>query len=425
MTAKKISDFLPAKFHDVWRASTCRRFLNIICKGGRGSGKSSDIAHILVQLVMRYASNAVCIRKVDNTLEQSVYEQLKWAIYEQGVEQFFRFNKSPLRITYLPRGNYIIFRGAQEPERIKSLKDSRFPFAFAWIEELAEFKTEDEVKIITNSLLRGELPKGLFYKFFFSYNPPKRKQSWVNKKYESVIQPDNTYIHHSTYFDNPFISKEFIAEAEATRERSQIRYDWEYLGKAVGSGVVPFGNLVFRTITDDEYKSFDNIRNGIDYGYANDPLAFVRWHYDKKRRTIYAVDEIYGVKISNRMLAEKLKQKGYQYDVIHAEVEPKSNDELRYEYGISRVIQVKKGPDSVEFGEKWLDDLDAIVIDPKRTPNIAREFENIDYETDKDGNPRNRLEDKDNHTIDSTRYAFEDDMRNAKAKVKRKSHYGL
>lgn len=125
------------------------------------------------------------------------------------------------------------------------------------------------------------------------------------------------------------------------------------------------------------------------------------------------------------MLAEKLKQKGYQYDVIHAEVEPKSNDELRYEYGISRVIQVKKGPDSVEFGEKWLDDLDAIVIDPKRTPNIAREFENIDYETDKDGNPRNRLEDKDNHTIDSTRYAFEDDMKNAKAKVKRKSRYGL
>mgnify|MGYP002751887976 FL=1 len=425
MTAKKLSELIPQKFHDVWSASLCRRYLNIVCKGGRGSGKSSDIAHILIQLVMRYASNAVCIRKVDNTLEQSVYEQLKWAVYEQGVSHLFRFKQSPLRITYIPRGNYIIFRGAQEPERIKSLKDSRFPFAFAWIEELAEFKSEDEVKVITNSLLRGELPKGLFYKFFFSYNPPKRKQSWVNKKYESIIQPDNTYVHHSTYFDNPFISKEFVSEAEATRERSQIRYDWEYLGKAVGSGVVPFDNLVFRTITDDEYKSFDNIRNGIDYGYANDPLAFVRWHYDKKRRTIYAVDEIYGVKISNRMLAEKLKQKGYQYDVIHAEVEPKSNDELRYEYGISRVIQVKKGPDSVEFGEKWLDDLDAIVIDPKRTPNIAREFENIDYETDKDGNPRNRLEDKDNHTIDSTRYAFEDDMRNAKAKVKRKSRYGL
>lgn len=422
---RKLSELIPPKFHTVWSAAICPRYLNVVCKGGRGSGKSSDIAHILVQLVMRYASNAVCIRKVDNTLEQSVYEQIKWAIYEQGVEAFFRFNKSPLRITYLPRGNYIIFRGAQEPERIKSLKDSRFPFAFAWIEELAEFKTEDEVKIITNSLLRGELPEGLFYKFFFSYNPPKRKQSWVNKKYESVIQPNNTYVHHSTYFDNPYIAKEFVEEAESTRERSQIRYEWEYLGKAVGSGVVPFDNLTFREITDEEFNSFDNIRNGLDYGYANDPLAFVRWHYDKKRRWIYAVDEIYGVKISNRMLAEKLKRKGYQRDRIHAEVEPKSNDELRYEYGISYVTQVKKGPDSVEFGEKWLDDLEEIIIDPKRTPNIAREFENIDYATDKDGNPRNRLEDKDNHTIDATRYAFEDDMRNAKATVKRKSLYGL
>ncbi|MDT0130705.1 PBSX family phage terminase large subunit, partial [Acinetobacter baumannii] len=96
--------------------------------------------------------------------------------------------------------------------------------------ELAEFKTEDEVKTITNSLLRGELGDGLFYKFFYTYNPPKRKQSWVNKKYESQFQPSNTFVHASTYKDNPFIAKEFIAEAEATRERSERRYRWEYLG---------------------------------------------------------------------------------------------------------------------------------------------------------------------------------------------------
>lgn len=161
------------------------------------------------------------IRYVDNTLEQSIYEQMKWAIEKQGVSRLFKFNKSPLKITYLPRGNYMIFRGAQNPERIKSLKDSKFPFAIGWIEELAEFKTEDEVTTITNSLLRGELDDGLFYKFFYSYNPPKRKQSWVNKKYETSFQPDNTFIHHSTYRDNPFISKEFLKEVEATRESTR------------------------------------------------------------------------------------------------------------------------------------------------------------------------------------------------------------
>ena len=119
--AKKLSEFIPQAFHSTWRASLNSNILNVVEKGGRGSGKSSDIAHIITQLLMRYAVNAVGIRYVDNTLEQSIYEQMKWAIEEQGVTYLFKFNKSPLRITYKPRGNYMIFRGAQNPERIKSL----------------------------------------------------------------------------------------------------------------------------------------------------------------------------------------------------------------------------------------------------------------------------------------------------------------
>ncbi|CIY59715.1 terminase large subunit [Streptococcus pneumoniae] len=399
-------------FYSVARATMNPEVLHIACKGGRGSGKSSDIAILLTILIKAFPVNAVCIRKTDNTLEQSVYEQLKWAISELGLTSEFKFNKSPLRITYVPRGNYIVFRGAQNPERIKSLKDSRFPFAIGWIEELAEFKTEDEVKTITNSLLRGELADGLFYKFFYSYNPPKRKHSWVNKKYESRFQPENTFVHASTYKDNPFIAKEFIEEAEATRERSEKRYRWEYLGEAIGSGVAPFENLVFRKITDEEIARFDNIRQGNDFGYANDPLAFVRWHYDKKKRVIYAIDEIYGVKISNRELAERIREKGYQSQMITCDsAEPKSIDELKLQLNIPLVQGAKKGPDSREYGERWLDDLDAIVIDPERTPNIAREFESADYAVDRDGNPKPKLEEVNDHTIDATRYAFEDDMR--------------
>src|SRR5690625_787676 len=140
MTMKrKISDFIPQAFHPVWRAALDPKRLNVVCKGGRGSGKSSGIAHIMVQLLMRYAVNAVGIRKVDNTIELSIYEQIKWAISEQGVSHLFRVTKSPMRVTYMPRGNYIVFRVAIDPERIKSLKSANFPFALAWIEELAEF----------------------------------------------------------------------------------------------------------------------------------------------------------------------------------------------------------------------------------------------------------------------------------------------
>ena len=417
MTVKRLSELLPKKFHSVWKASISKDILNVVCKGGRGSGKSSDIAHIIVQLLMRYPLNAVGIRKIDNTIELSIFEQMKWAISEQGVTHLFKVNKSPMRITYIPRGNYMVFRGASEPERIKSLKSANFPFAIAWLEELAEFKTEDEITTITNSLLRGELADGLFYKFFYSYNPPKRKQSWVNKKYESSFVADNTFVHASTYLDNPFISKQFIEEANAAKERNEMRYRWEYLGEAIGSGVVPFDNLQIEKgiITDEMAASFDNIRNAVDFGYATDPLAFVRWHYDKKKNVIYALDEHYGQKISNREFAKWLHSRGYQSDEIFADsAEPKSIAELKNEHGIKRIKGVKKGPDSVEYGEQWLDDLDAIIIDPLRTPNIAKEFENIDYQTDKDGNPKPRLEDKDNHTIDATRYSFSEDMRTSR-----------
>ena len=421
-----MSELLAAKFYDVWRASKSKDILNVVCSGGRGSGKSSNVAHIITQFLMRYPVNAVGIRKIDNTLEQSVYEQMKWAIEEQKVTHLFKFNKSPLRITYLPRGNYMVFRGAQHPERIKSLKDSRFPFAIAWVEELAEFRTEEAVTTITNSLLRGELDEGLQYKFFFTYNPPKRKQSWVNKKYGTQFISGNTFVHHSTYLDNPFIAKEFIKEAEETKKKNEIKYRWEYMGEAIGSGIAPFNNLQFREITDEEAANFDNIRNGLDFGYATDPLAFVRWHYDKKHNGIYAIDEYYGQKISNRQAANWIKSRGYQSDRIAADsAEPKSIAELHGDFNIPNVYGVKKGPDSVEFGERWLDDLDFICIDPKRTPNIAREFESIDYQVDRDGNPKPRLEDKDNHAIDATRYAFAEDMRansNTRAKTKKASY---
>ena len=413
-TSIKLSKLFPVKFHEVWKAAKDPDILNIVCKGGRGSGKSSDISHMIVQLIMRYPINGVCIRKTDNTLEQSVYEQIKWAINEQHVSHLFRFNKSPLRITYIPRGNYLVFRGAQNPERIKSLKDSQFPFALCWIEELAEFKTEDEVTTITNSLLRGELDDGLFYKFFFSYNPPKRKTNWVNKKYETVFQAPNTFVHASDYRDNPYIAPQFIDEAKTTKKRNERRYRWEYLGEAIGSGVVPFDNLQFKTIDQAKVDTFDNYRYGLDFGYATDPLAFTVWHYDKKHHGIYAVDEYYGVKLSNQKAARWIIEHHYQTARIYADsAEPKSIAELKTA-GLNHVTAVKKSPDSVEYGERWLDDLDFICIDPKRTPNIAREFENIDYETDRDGNPKPRLVDKDNHTIDSTRYAFADDMKSRK-----------
>ena len=414
-----LSDIILPSFHDFWKASNDPSILYKVCKGGRNSGKSTTISQRIIRDLMKYPVNALVVRKVANTLSESVFEQLLWAIESLGVSKYWKFTKNPLSLTYLVKGNRIIFRGADEPTKIKSIKTSRFPIAILWVEELSEFKTEEEVDVIVNSVLRAELPPGLDYSIYFSYNPPKRKQNWVNKKYNTQFLPPNTYVHHTTYLDNPYVSSAFLEEVNEVKARNKTKYDWIYMGKPIGGGVVPFDNLVFRKIKDSEVRTFDNIRQGIDWGYAADPFAFVRTHLDSKRRILYFIGEVYGIKLSNREAAMLIKQQGWDDVLITADsAEPKSIAEMKT-YGL-KIRGARKGPGSVTYGEKWLDDLEAIVIDYDRTPNIAREYENIDYKIDREGNMRSELEDVDNHTIDATRYACEDDMRRASKIITKK-----
>lgn len=417
MTSKKrkqlkISDLLTPKFYPLYLAWKSNKYTRLVCKGGRGSAKSTNIALILVVDLMQYPVNTICFRKVGETLRKSVYEQIKWAIKFLGVEEYFEYKLSPLEIIYKERGNKFIFMGVDDPQKSKSIKEAQFPVARYWFEELAEFKNEDEVETVLNSIFRGKLEKGLIYKGFFSYNPPKIKHNWVNKKYNYSFIENNVFVHHSVYLDNPHISEEFIKEAEAVKAKDETKYKLVYMGEPIGNGLVPFPNLEIREIEASEIAGIEKFRNGVDWGYGVDPLAFVRWGYDKKKGIIYALDEYYGVGLKNRNLANYILSKGYDELVMCDSAEPKSIDELK-EYDIS-AWGAKKGAGSVEYGEKWLSDLEAIVIDPKRTPNISREFEMIDYDTDREGNPLPRLCDSNNHTIDATRYAFSNDMKKGK-----------
>ena len=408
----KISDLLTPRFYSLYSAWKSNKYTRLVCKGGRGSAKSTNIALILVVDLMQYPVNTICFRKVGETLRKSVYEQIKWAIKFLGVEEYFEYKLSPLEIMYKERGNKFIFMGVDDPQKSKSIKEAQFPVARYWFEELAEFKNEDEVETVLNSIFIGKLEKGLIYKGFFSYNPPKMKHNWVNKKYNYSFIENNVYVHHSTYLENPHISEEFIKEAEAVKAKDETKYRLVYMGEPIGNGLVPFPNLEIREIEASEIAGLEKFRNGVDWGYGVDPLAFVRWGYDKKKGIIYALDEYYGVGLKNRNLANYILSKGYDELVMCDSAEPKSIDELK-EYDIS-AWGAKKGAGSVEYGEKWLSDLEAIVIDPKRTPNISREFEMIDYDTDREGNPLPRLCDSNNHTIDATRYAFSNDMKKGK-----------
>lgn len=410
----KFSELIIPAFHEVWKAFKNPAFIHYFLSGGRGSSKSTTAHMAMVRNRMTTMTHGLCVRKYATNLRKSVRNQCIWCIMHMKAQDDWHWSNAEqgdMTLTYKPTGTKIYFEGA-DGEKVKGWKTPDMPTTDILFEEITNFKTDEELSSIVLSIMREKLPAGYKYSFFYCFNPAKRKQHWANKKVFTQFKPANMYHHHSDYRTNPHLPQEFLDEAAAVRgtgvEPSR-RYKWEFLGEPIGSGIVPFDNLVFRTITDAEIAAFDNFRQGNDWGYAVDPNAFVNWHYDKTRKTIYAINEIYGIKLSNTELARQIRALGlHLQETVADSAEPKSIDQLR-DLGCN-FTGAKKGPGSVEYGEKWLDELDAIVIDPDRTPELAREFEGIDYQTDKDGNPKPRLDDEDNHGIDATRYAFEDDM---------------
>ena len=142
---------------------------------------------------------------------------------------------------------------------------------------------------------------------------------------------------------------------------------------------------------------------------ATDPFVYNECHYDKTRRRLYIFRELHQVRLKNRKAAELIKPLAGSRRITCDSAEPKSIDEMR-DFGLN-VAGAKKGPDSVEYGIKWLQDLEEIIIDPVRCPETAREFSGYELDRDKDGNFKAGFPDHDNHHIDAIRYACEDDMK--------------
>ena len=379
-------------------------------KGGRGSGKSSFIGIIIPLLMMIDAqnniySNAVALRKVGDTLVDSVYAQIIWGIEQLGVSAYWQVKSSPLKIIYIPTGQEIRFRSANNKDDHKKIKSTKFKKGFCkyvWYEELDEFFGMEEIRSINQSLLRG----GKGYEAFYSYNPPKLLSSWVNT--EVLNEREDRLVHSSTYLDVPtdWLGEEFIIEAEQLKKTNELAYRNEYLGEPTGTGGAVFNNIHIKEITDGEIKRFDNILDGNDFGYAVDPDCYLQMYFDKTRKRLFIFNEIYKVGMSNKKLAEEIKKikVGHSYITCDS-AEPKSIAELKT-YGLL-VKAAKKGPDSIDYGIRFLQNLEEIVIDNKRCPNAAREFSSYEYDKDKYGNFISKYPDKNNHSIDAARYAIE------------------
>lgn len=373
--------------------------------GGRGSMKSSFVSLIVVILIMankNHDAHALVLRKVANTLRDSVYAQYMWAIEKLGVAEYWEAKKTPMELIFKPTGQKIMFRGADDPMKIKSIKVPFGYIAVTHFEEKDQFAGRSEIRNILQSTMRG----GSVFWNFESYNPPISRDNWANK--DSAEERHDRLCHKSTYLDvqnREWLGEQFLNEAEHLRQTNERAYEHEYLGVPVGTGGNVFDLLEIREITDDEISRMDRIYQGVDFGWYPDQFAFLRTYYDSAREKIYLIDELYVNKWSNQQTAQWIIDHGYgDYAMICDSAEPKSVNDFR-DAGLSARGAIK-GPGSVEYGFKWLQSR-TIVIDPKRTPNAYAEIIGYEYERDKEGNVISGYPDANDHAISALRYAYE------------------
>lgn len=391
--------------------------------GGRGSCKSSFVSLEIVNGIMKDTtghSNAIVFRLYGNTLRESVFSQIAWAIDTMGVNHLWKSRLSPMQWTYTPTGAQIIFRGLDDPSKLKSIKPTRGVFRYIWFEEFSELPGPNFTRNVMQSVQRG----GDTFTVFRSFNPPISANNWANVFIKEPDERATTLLTDYTMIPPEWLGEAFLYEAQRLKEVNPQAFEHEYMGIPTGTGGEVFPNLEIREITDAEISNMGYIYQGLDFGFAVDPAAFLRVSYDRKHDTIYFLDEIYKRGLSNAQLSEEIKAKGYHkdgrggyvspvYGVMSAEgqqlitadcAEPKSIADMRAA-GL-KCTGCHKEPGCVEYRVKWLQHR-RIVIDPARTPNAYREFVNYEYMTDKDGNFLSRLPDKDNHTIDAAAYALD------------------
>lgn len=402
MSDIRLSEKIGSAFYDVAHDVFLHGHTHYDFSGGRGSLKSSTVS-VLVPLLLinNPGTHALVLRKVANTIRDSVYAQYIWAIGELGMAAYWEAKVSPMELIYKPTGQKIMFRGADDPMKIKSIKVPFGYIAVTHFEEKDQFAGRAEIRTILQSTMRG----GSKYWNFESYNPPISRDNWANK--DSLEERTDRLCHKSTYLQAPpeWLGEQFLAEADHLKATDERAYQHEYLGIPVGTGGNVFDNLELREITDEEMSHFDRIYQGVDYGWFPDPFAFIRLHYDRARETIYLIDEIYQNKLTNEASGNIIIQRGYKDAYITCDsAEPKSVADYRA-MGLPAKAAVK-GPGSVDYGMKWLQRR-KIVIDRKRTPNAYNEFVNYEYDRNKDGDIISGYPDENNHLIDATRYAVE------------------
>ncbi|HEM4147338.1 PBSX family phage terminase large subunit [Streptococcus suis] len=366
--------------------------------GGASSGKSHGVIQKVVFKACqdwKHPRKILFLRKVGATVYDSIFEDVKQCLDYFQILDKCKVNNSAYRIE-LPNGAQFIFKGLDNPEKIKSIKG----ISDVVMEEASEFTLDD----YTQLTLRLRDKKHKMKQIFLMFNPVS-KVNWVYNAF-FVKKPKNTVVYQTTYKDNRFLDQITRENIEELANRNEAYYKIYALGQFATLDKLVFPKYERKLLNKDNMRHLPSYF-GLDYGFINDPSAFLHVKIDDKARKLYIVEEYVRKNLTNDKISEAIKGLGYAKEEIRADsAEKKSNQELRNS-GIPRIIDAKKGPGSVMQGIQYILQYD-IVVD-ERCVKTIEELENYTWKKDKATNEYiNEPVDSYNHCLDAVRYAIQD-----------------
>lgn len=366
--------------------------------GGASSGKSHGVIQKVVFKSLqawKYPRKVLFLRKVGSSVYDSIFEDVKQCLEAWGLLGACKVNNSAYRIE-LPNGAQYIFKGLDNPEKIKSIKG----ISDVVMEEASEFTLDDYTQL-TLRLRDKKHPNKQIYLMF----NPVSKVNWVYNAF-FVKKPKNTVIYQTTYKDNRFLDEVTKENIEELANRNEAYYKIYALGEFATLDKLVFPKYKKQLLNKEELKHIPS-DFGLDYGFINDPSAFMHVKIDEENKRLYIVEEYVKKGLTNDKIAEAIKALGYSKEIIRADsAEKKSNQELR-NLDIPRVIDVIKGPGSVMQGIQYI--LQYEIIVDERCVKTIEELENYTWKKDKATNEYiNEPVDSYNHCLDAVRYAVQD-----------------
>jgi phage terminase large subunit len=360
--------------------------------GGAGSGKSVFITQKILVKALNAQRKVLIMRKVGSTLKDSCWQLVLDTLSQLHLLSLCSINKSVMTIE-LPNGSILLFKGMDDSEKIKSITG----ITDIWAEEATEFNEEDIEQL--NLRLRA---KAEDLQMYFSFNPVS-KANWVYKRWfkGGVIVTDDTVIHQSTYKDNSFLPDAYIETIEKMARTNPTYYRIYALGEFASLDKLVFNNWRVGTIEDT--NNWD-LLCGLDFGFTNDPTAFVVSFL--KDRTLFISREYVKTGLLNDQIATVIKELGFSKSTIIGDsAEVKSIEELK-RAGLYRIYPASKGQGSILQGIQKLQQYD-IVVDP-RCEHVITELQNYAWKKDRaTGEYINEPIDEFNHCIDALRYSLQ------------------